>query len=53
MYAAEGSLRAVCRVNVFLIIHHIMFCLFLVLALEGESIFVLKVDSYCQLFCNL
>ena len=52
MYGAEGAFRAVSRVNVFLIIHHLMFCSFLVLAFEAESPFVLKVDVIVSCFAT-
>ncbi|KAK9838896.1 hypothetical protein WJX74_005448 [Apatococcus lobatus] len=52
MYGFEGSLRSVYRVNVFLIIHHLMFCSMLALMLESTSTFVLKVDVILSCFAT-
>ncbi len=52
MYGAEGAFRAVSHVNVFLIVHHLMFCSLVVLAFEGESPFVLKVSVIVSCFAT-
>ena len=52
MYVLEGSFRSVYHVNIFLIIHHPMFCSMLALALESTSIFVLKVDIILSCFAT-
>lgn len=52
MYGAEGSFRAVSRINVFLIIHHLMFCSLVMLAFEAKSPFVLKLDLIVSCFAT-
>ena len=52
MYVFEGALRSVYRINLFLIIHHLMFCSMLALMLESSSTFVLKVDVILSCFAT-
>ena len=40
------------RINWFLFVHHIMFCIFLVLAFQSQSIFVVKVDLIVSCFAT-
>ena len=52
LYAVERSFRAMCRVNAFLIVHHLMFCSLLCLAFEAQSSFVIKVDLIVSCFAT-
>ena len=51
-HALQGSFRAVLRINTFLVMHHIIFCIFLVLAFQSHSIFVVKVDIIVSCFAT-
>ena len=48
----QGAFRAVLRINGFLLIHHLMFCTFVVLAYQAESIFVIKIDVILSCFAT-
>ena len=52
LYAVEGSFRSVCRVNPFLIGHHLMFCSLLLLALESQYTFVIKIYIIVSCFAT-
>ncbi|KAL0021196.1 hypothetical protein WJX77_011567 [Trebouxia sp. C0004] len=46
MYVFEGAFRSVLRINWFLFVHHLMFCTFLVLAFQSQSLFVIKDSAF-------
>ncbi|KAA6428586.1 MAG: hypothetical protein FRX49_01461 [Trebouxia sp. A1-2] len=52
MYVLEGGCRAVMRINTFLVVHHVVFCTFSVLAFQAESLFLLKVNIVVSCFAT-
>ena len=48
----QGAFRAVLRINWFLLVHHLMFCTFVVLAYQAESIFVIKFNVILSCFAT-
>ena len=48
----QGAFRLVLRINWFLFVHHLMFCTFLVLAFQSQSLFVIKVDLIVSCFAT-
>lgn len=48
----QGAFRAVLHINWFLFVHHLVFCTFLVLAFQSQSIFVIKVDLIVSCFAT-
>jgi hypothetical protein len=48
----QGAFRSVLRINWFLFVHHLMFCTFLVLAFQSQSLFVIKVDLIVSCFAT-
>lgn len=52
MYGYEGALRSVVRVNTFLVVHHVAFCAFVLLALQSRSVFVGKAGIILSCFAT-
>ncbi len=52
MYGYEGLLRSVIRVNKFLVIHHVSFCAFVLLALQSRFVFVGKAGLILSCFAT-